>query len=293
MKRLILIVVLLGVGGLIAFLAVTRNMAQQRATKLDKALIQAEGKIMELEGDMQSLEQDLQELKSKTSAAPSTPSSTTTGSTNAATPSSSAAPATQTTTATSSDAALVRFAAAGGPGLTNLVRIEGTSSVHDWRVVSSLIGGSAEFPQNLLVGAAAGAAIPAKASTFIPVRSLKSIKADGSPYSDAMDEILYEKLLVQEHPRITFTLNSLKAIDSANLEASGQLGVAGKTNTVTMPITVNALNDGRMQVSGTVKTKMTDFGIEPPAPGPIRTGDEVTLKFVWSIKPVTAQPAAK
>ena len=83
-------------------------------------------------------------------------------------------------------------------GLTNLVRIEGTSTVHDWQVEGHLIGGSAELGPGLPTRPGAQAlpgVVDAKVSVFIPVRSLKSVEKNGSPYSDPMDEIMYGKLL--------------------------------------------------------------------------------------------------
>lgn len=284
MKRALIVVVILAFGGLIAFLAVTKNMAEKRADKLDKALMKAEGRLLELDGDVLALEEELAEAKE---AAKQAPSQTTApvaepAKTEAAAPSATATPVAAET---------VRYVASAGAGITNQVRIEGTSSMHDWRVVGGLIGGSVEFPAGFTATAGtANASIPVKGGVFIPVRSMKSMNADGKPYSDAMDEIMYGKLLVQEHPRITFTVNSLENKgEQGTFEASGQLVAAGKTNTVTMPVTVLPLAEGKLQISGSVKAKMTDFGIEPPAPGPIRTGDDVTLKFIWTVRPLTSK----
>ena len=71
------------------------------------------------------------------------------------------------------------------------------------------------------------------------------------------------------------------------VRGDGSLGVAGVTNTVTMPVTVSPKPDGKVQFSGSVNTKMTDFKIIPPAPavagGAITTGDEVKLIFSWGV----------
>jgi hypothetical protein len=53
-----------------------------------------------------------------------------------------------------------------------------------------------------------------------------------------------------------------------------------------MPVTVLLPNPaGRMRFEGSVKVKMSDFKIAPPAPSlggvSIKTGDDVTLRFVW------------
>jgi hypothetical protein len=177
------------------------------------------------------------------------------------------------------------------------MRIEGTSNIHDWQVESPLIAGFLEagpgFPTEPGQAAAPGK-IEAKAETYITVRSLKSVEKDGKPYSDKMDEIMYEKLKLTEHPKIIYRLTELtlkeagKDKDAPHLfEAKGELAVAGVTNAISMPIKVMPLGDNRMKVSGAVALKMTSFKIEPPAPkialGLIKTGDEVKLSFDWMV----------
>jgi hypothetical protein len=261
---------------LLAFLAVTRNMAERRAARLDRALMEAEKRIMELEGEMQA-------ANARATNAP-------------------VATAASTSPAAVSGARVL-FAATTGRGITNLVRIEGTSTVHDWQVEGRLIGGTAEFGPGLVGGPTnptPPGALDAKATVFIPVRSLKSVERSGKPYSDAMDEIMYGKLKAEEHKRITFTLSSLApkpqaaaGTISAQYEATGQLSVAGVTNTITMPVSIAPVADAKIQITGSFASKMTDFGITPPSPSvggmSIKTGDDVKLRFEWWIKP--AQPA--
>ena len=202
---------------------------------------------------------------------------------------------------------MVRYAAFSRPGLTNLVRIEGTSTVHDWQVEGRLIGGSAELGTGLPPHSGAQAlpgTVDAKVNVFIPVRSLKSVEKDGSPYSDAMDEIMYGKLRDQANKRITYTLTSLtlkeqphEMTDPYQYEATGKLAVAGVTNVIIMPVAVLPDPAGRIQFAGSVKVKMTDFKITPPSPSfggvSIKTGDEVTLSFVWWVNRVNPGQAAR
>jgi len=188
----------------------------------------------------------------------------------------------------------------------NKVRIEGTSTIHDWQVEGSVIGGFVEvgpgFP--LRPGATVQPGkVPANVSVFIPVRNLKSIEKDGKPYSTSMDKIMYEKLLEPTHKRITYTLKELelkelpKTPDAPYVFTSrGELCVAGVTNTITMPVTVTVLGENKVKFGGSVPVKMTDFKITPPAPsvalGLIKTGDEVKLMFEWvAAKRATPAPA--
>ena len=83
----------------------------------------------------------------------------------------------------------MRYAAFSRPGLTNLVRIEGTSTIHNGQVEGHLIGGRAElgegFPTRPGVKALPGV-VYAKVSVFLPVRSLKRVEKSGRACSDAM-----------------------------------------------------------------------------------------------------------
>ena len=280
MKRALIILGVVALLGLIAFLGVTRYFSRQHAASADRELAEAQGRIIQMEEELQATKQMLADCKGSATAKPAT----------AATP-----------------AGQRRFVATMGAGVTNLVRIEGTSSVHPWQVEGHLIGGWAEFGPGFptqSADAAPGAALAVRASVFIPVSSLKSVEADGSPYSDAMDGIMYEKMRAEEFRRITFTLTSLSAAAQPTgtngavvYEAKGELGLAGQTNAITMSVSATTAADGKLQFVGTTRVKMTDFKISPPSPslGPvsIKTGDEVTLKFIWWVKPALAHEAPK
>lgn len=187
----------------------------------------------------------------------------------------------------------------------NKVRIEGTSTIHDWQVQGSVIGGFVEVGEGfpLKPGAAVTPGrVPAQGSVFIPVRSLRSVERDGRPYSAIMDRIMYEHLLEPAHRRITYTVRELELKEPPKtpeapyvFESKGELVVAGVTNTITMPLTVTVLGENRVRFAGTVPVKMTDFNIRPPAPavalGLIRTGDDVKLLFEW-VAAKRAAPAA-
>ena len=198
-----------------------------------------------------------------------------------------------------------RFYARSGSKL----RLEGTSNIHDWQVESSLIGGYLEVGPGFPVEpgqAATPGKVQAKAEPFIMVRSLKSIEKDGKPYSDRMDEVMYEHLKAadDQKARITFHLTDLTLKEVAKskeapyvFEAKGDLVVAGVTNNVTMPVNILPLGDKKLKVTGTGSVKMTDFKIEPPAPkialGMIKTGDEVKLNFEWMVGQRAAPAAGK
>ena len=187
------------------------------------------------------------------------------------------------------------------------MRMEGTSNIHDWQVEGTLIGGYFEvgpnFPSEPGQPATPGK-IEAHAEPYIMVRSLKSLEKDGKPYSDKMDDAMYEKLKVQDNPKIVYHLTEFTLKESAKskdapyvCEAKGQLVVGGVTNQITMPVNVLPLGEKKMKISGTTTVKMTDFKIDPPAPkiamGMIKTGDEVKLIFDWMVAQRSPPTAAK
>jgi polyisoprenoid-binding protein YceI len=177
------------------------------------------------------------------------------------------------------------------------VKIEGTSTLHDWEMEGSLIGGFIEFaagvqldPTQTSVAGIQGDKLPAKAHVIIPVRSVHS-KADHLP--DVMDHLMQDHLKEPSNPRIEFTLKDMtfKGPHTAgkpfDFDVSGDLVIAGKTNNVTFPITIDCPEAGKLKVSGTVPIKMTEYGVEPPAPnfglGLMKTGDDVKIVFDWAL----------
>jgi hypothetical protein len=209
-------------------------------------------------------------------------------------PATNAAPATAAPAPAPSAGQTTRFDSKPG---TLKVRIEGTSNIHDWQVEGKLIGGYLEVGPGFPVEpgqAATPGKVQAKVETFIPVRSMASVEKDGKPYSTKMDDIMYEKLKAQEFPRIFYRLTELTLKEPAKskdapyvFDAKGELAVAGVTNTISMPVNITPLGEGRLRVTGSVGVKMTDFKIEPPAPalalGMIKTGDDVKLIFDWTV----------
>lgn len=186
------------------------------------------------------------------------------------------------------------------------MRIEGTSNIHDWQVESPFIGGMMEvgpgFPMEPGQAVTPGK-VEAKADVFIQVRSLKSVEKDGKPYSDKMDEIMWEHLKEADYKRIVYRLTELtlkeapKAKDAPYVfDAKGDLAVAGVTNNIPMVVNVLPQADKKLEITGTITFKMTQFKVDPPAPkialGLIKTGDEVKLVFKWVLGQRKAVAAA-
>lgn len=187
------------------------------------------------------------------------------------------------------------------------LRIEGTSNIHNWRCRSPFIGGQLKVSSNFPLEpgmAVSPAKVPVNGLAWIMVRSLKSLKEDGTPYSDAMDNVMYEHLKVdqkQGNGVITFYIDGLTLKQAPKdktspylFDARGRLVVAGVTNKISMPVKVLPLADKqhRIKISGVTTIKMTDYKVEPPAPkiafGVIKTGDDVKVIFKWLVAPIRA-----
>lgn len=166
------------------------------------------------------------------------------------------------------------------------VKIEGTSTIHDWTMEGALIGGSLEadtaFPESAQTD---GQAAKPNVRVVIPVRSLKS-------YSRKMDEVMQEHMNESKFPRIEYRLIELKpksAGDAKNklqFDAVGALTISGVTRTNTMPVSFERVEDGKLKVIGSTPLKMTDFEVKPPAPSIlgmpiIKTGDDIKISFEW------------
>lgn len=174
------------------------------------------------------------------------------------------------------------------------VKIDGTSTIHDWTVEGLIIGGALELDSKFVTNPtqAQPGKIPAKVDAMIPVRSLKSGKK-------AMDDVMHTAMKQQQFPRIEYRLTELtlketpKSADGPyTFDSKGELTVSGVTNKVTFPVTMTRTGK-TMKTTGTTSVKMTSFGIQPPSPkialGLISTGDDVKLAFEW----VTGVPEAK
>ncbi|MBI3877121.1 MAG: YceI family protein [Verrucomicrobia bacterium] len=174
-------------------------------------------------------------------------------------------------------AADVRYEAQPG----GKIKIDGTSTIHDWTVETQIIGGFMELDPAF---AADFKTFKKPAvSVFIPVRSLKSGKKP-------MDTVMQETMKMAEHPKIEYRLLDFTPkpgadTKKAQFDAKGVLTVAGVTRTNAMTVTLERVDDKTIKVSGMTNVKMTDHGMKPPAPaialGVIKTGDDVKLTIEW------------
>ncbi|AZQ63675.1 YceI family protein [Flammeovirga pectinis] len=152
------------------------------------------------------------------------------------------------------------------------VKVEGTSSLHDWHCDVESISGSADVS----VEGDKVTAVNTLDLTFV-VKSLKSGKG-------SMDKNVYAALKEKNNPNITF--KSSKATIDANgvVSAEGQLTIAGASKNVTLTAQ-SSVESGVVSFKGKTTFNMTEYSVEPPTAmfGTITTGDEVTIVYNVSI----------
>ena len=191
--------------------------------------------------------------------------------------------------ATPSSAPMTRYNASSG----SKMRIEGTSTLHDWQAVSPLILGFLEVGPNF-PGESGQAAAPGKieirGEALVNASSLRSVKKDGTWYKDEMDDKMHELLKQTNFPKIVFRINELVLKEAPKdkvgphvFDSKGDLAVAGVTNNVAFPVSVFVLPEKKLRITGVVPLKMTQFGINP-SNILLKTGDDITIKFEWMVK---------
>jgi polyisoprenoid-binding protein YceI len=178
------------------------------------------------------------------------------------------------------------------------IKIQGTSSLHDWEMEGVLIGGFLELgagvqldPAQTTIAGLQGDKVPVKAHVIIPVRTVHS-KADRMP--DVMDHLMQDALKESQFPRIEFTVTDMTFKGSHavgkpfDFDITGDLVIAGVTNKATFPITIECVDADQIKVSGTAPVNMPQYGVTPPAPsfglGLMKTGPDVKIVFDWSLK---------
>src|SRR2546421_8250270 len=118
------------------------------------------------------------------------------------------------------------------------VKIDGTSSLHDWTVESRAVGGTMELDPAFDADLKTLTTTP-KVEVTILVRQLKN--TDNKP---SMDKTMYEHMNAKDYPTIKYRLLELTPKAGATtgsasqFNAKGELTVSGVTRTNSMPITM-------------------------------------------------------
>ena len=170
----------------------------------------------------------------------------------------------------------VSFAPASGKSETS-VTIRGTSSLHEWQMQGTTIGGVIETEPESWKAEGQKSAI---VKVSIPVASVRS-------EHERMDRIMREAL---KTPEITYEMTSSSLLktagDSFVVRTAGKLSIAGVTREVVFDVTVQRSGERRYILTGQTPIRMTDYGIKPPVAmmGTLKTGNDVTVAFRWVVE---------
>ncbi len=178
------------------------------------------------------------------------------------------------------------------------VKVDGTSTAHDWEMEGRSIGGYIEFGPKMKLDAAQttlpglnDGKVPVTVQAHIPVTSIHA-KVEHMP--DVMDHLMQEHLKADQFSQIQYRLTEMtfKGPRAPGkpfaFDTTGDLAIAGVTNKVSFPVTIEVLDAGKIKVSAAVPLKMTAFHVDPPAPniglGLMRCGDDIKIIIDWTLK---------
>ena len=154
--------------------------------------------------------------------------------------------------------------------------ISGTSTVRSW---------SCQVPHSITMAPGSGVA-DAVLTGQAAVETL-SLAVDVGAIdcgNGTMDGHLRKALRASDHPSIQYQLSSYdlaRAAEGASVTARGTLTIAGSTQPITMDVTVEQDEAGRLRARGEQQIVMSQFGVKPPSLmlGTMKVGDAVRVSF--------------
>lgn len=153
--------------------------------------------------------------------------------------------------------------------------IDGTSSLHDWTCEVEKSTGSFTTGEGAPFSIAAG-------TVSVLVDDIECGKG-------TMNSKLRDALTINNAKSVSFQLGSATVTGQEGgkfgLSLKGNLTIAGTTKPVTLAAT-GSQHNGMIHFEGKYALKQTDYGVDPPTAllGRLKTGDEVTVRFVVTAK---------
>jgi len=151
--------------------------------------------------------------------------------------------------------------------------VAGTSSIHDWEMVSQGATGTARIET-------AGSSIKAIPSLKLEL-SAKTLKSGKS----SMDDNAYKALNADRHPNIQFELTGVESIKGQEILAKGRLTISGTTKVVILKANYS-VSGNAVTFSGSHPISFSEFDLKPPTAvfGTIKTGDQLNIQFETTFK---------
>jgi polyisoprenoid-binding protein YceI len=156
------------------------------------------------------------------------------------------------------------------------VKISGSSNLHDWRMDLRSFDCSASFQ------------LHSPELTGIDNAVFKANSTDLKSDNSLMDKKTYAALKSKTNPEIKFTqtqpVKIAQATSSFEANIKGDLEIAGKSNSIAIPIkgtVVNSHGTERINIKGNALISMYSYDVSPPTfmMGVLKTSDKVTVSF--------------
>ena len=162
---------------------------------------------------------------------------------------------------------------------STMIGFDGTSTLHDFSGHAAEMDGVlriviSQDTMNFAISDSAAAC-----SVTVPVKGLTTGEK-------GMNKNMYTTLKAEAHPLIRYVLNSDSVVavekpSTVSLATRGDLTIAGVTREVVIPVTVRRKGMEAGRIEGSLKIKLTDFGITPPTffLGMLKVGNIVKVHF--------------
>lgn len=146
--------------------------------------------------------------------------------------------------------------------------VAGTSTLHDWKMVSKKAEGEANFI--------------IKDGKVSNIKSLDVILKGETLKSgkDKMDENAYKALKTDENPYIKFELDRVVSIKDDVMRLKGDFTAGGTTKTEYVDVIIKN-NNGKLHLVGSFDITFKEYNMIPPTAvmGTIKTGNELNISF--------------
>jgi polyisoprenoid-binding protein YceI len=165
------------------------------------------------------------------------------------------------------------------PGKDVSIKVLGTSNVHDWELTSFTMESQGEFKMDN------DNQLHALNSLSFSLNA-KSLKSE----HESMDNRTYKTMKADQYPKITYKLNSAAITqvqkNKFSIKTTGDLTIAGVTQSITMTVSAIVNPDNTITCSGTEAVKLTDYKIDPPSfmLGAMKVKNDLNIQFNLSYK---------
>lgn len=155
------------------------------------------------------------------------------------------------------------------------ITVDGTSTLHDWKMESS----TGECTASIVLDASGHLSALSALSFSLKAESLKSDKS-------GLDKNAYKSLQTSKYKTITYQLTSATVTPAGAIRCLGKMTIAGVTLDADLVATAKVNPDKSITVKGSKKIGMKTFKIDPPSfmMGAVKTGNDITISFDVTLK---------